>query len=366
MNAVLGLDPPEYLDWRERPELLQEFARTLARDPERLRVVRSLDEERRLRLYAGLVRNRLHDLQLKRWVRSGVLSKAWLGVGEEAVTVGACHALGPDDVVGPMIRNIGACHERGMPLAELFRGALGTGDGPARGRDLHFGDAERGVVAPISMVGSLVAVCAGMALAFRLRREERVALTWAGDGTTGTAGFHEGLTSAAALRVPLVVVVQNNRIALGTPLDERAAARIRSLSAAYGTPAYPADGNNVLDMFAATVLARREALDSSGPSLVLADTFRMGGHATHDEGESRKILSPKLFEHYGRRDPVRLYRAFLRYGGEDFPPVSETVLDAVEADVGEEVQAAEAEALRSRQSAPPDPKQAADGVFGPD
>lgn len=365
MKAVPGLDPPEYVDWTEDPELLGAFGRTALSDPERAGIVQGLGEHARLRLYEGLVRNRLHDLQLKRWVRSGVLSKAWLGPGEEAVTVGACHALEPGDAVGPMIRNIGACHERGMSLAAMFRGALGTGDGPARGRDLHFGDLARGIVAPISMVGSLVPVCAGMALAFRLRGAASVALTWAGDGTTGTAAFHEGVVSAVALRAPLIVVIQNNRIALGTPLADGGKERLARLGGGYGVSTLRADGNNVLDVFAATALARREALAASRPVFVLADTFRMGGHATHDEGESRRILPRELFAHYGRRDPVRCYRAFLRLGGAGGEPVADTALDEIEARVEAEVAGAEREALESRRAEPPDPAGAGEGVFAP-
>ena len=365
MKAVPGLDPPEFVGWTEDPELLREFGATARRDSRRAAIVQGLGEPARLRLYEGLVRNRLHDLQLKRWVRSGVLSKAWLGAGEEAVTVGACHALEPGDAVGPMIRNIGACHERGMSLASMFRGALGTADGPARGRDLHFGDLERGVLAPISMVGSLVPVCAGMALAFRLRGEPRVALTWAGDGTTGTAAFHEGMVSAVALRAPLIVVIQNNRIALGTPLAEGAEERLAQLGGAYGISSLRVDGNNVLDVFAATALARQEALAVSRPVFVVADTFRMGGHATHDEGESRRILPADLFVHYGRRDPVRTYRAFLRLGGAGGGPVADGVLEAIETRVEAEVASAEREALTSQSTGRPDPDGAGEGVFGP-
>lgn len=363
MRGVPGLDPPEYVDWVEDPELLREFGTVAVADPGRRGIVEALGEPARLRLYEGLVRNRLHDLQLKRWVRSGVLSKAWLGPGEEAVTVGACHALEPGDAVGPMIRNVGACHERGMSLTAMFRGALGTGDGPARGRDLHFGDLERGILAPISMVGSLVPVCAGVALAFRLRGASNVALTWAGDGTTGTAAFHEGMVSAVALKAPLVVVIQNNRIALGTPLGGGGEERLARLGGGYGVSTFRVDGNNVLDVFAATALARKEALAASRPVLVLADTFRMGGHATHDEGESRRILPAGLFAHYGRRDPVRCYRAFLRQGGAGGAPVADAVLDEIEARVESEVERAGREALASQRAAPPDPASAGEGVF---
>src|SRR5690606_31646073 len=103
--------------------------------------------------------------------------KAWLGTGEEAATVGAVHALDRDrDVVAPMIRNAGACHEMGMPLADMLRGYLGTADGPNGGRDLHIGAVSNGVLQPISHVAEMVPVMTGMALAFRQRGEPRVAL----------------------------------------------------------------------------------------------------------------------------------------------------------------------------------------------
>ncbi len=341
MRPVPGLDPPEYLDWKPDPEVVAEFRETAERDPERAAEIAGLGTEDHLRLYRGLARNRLHDHQLKRWVRSGRLSKAWLGVGEEAVTVGACHALAPGDAVGPMIRNAGACHERGMPLVDMFRGALGDRRGPAGGRDLHFGDLKRGIVAPISMVGSLVPVLAGMALAYRLRGEDRVGLTFVGDGSTATAGFHEGLTSAAALGAPLLVVIQNNRVALGTPTPEAMTRAFPSFGAAYGVRSLAVDGNHVLDVLAGVRIARRWCLEDRRPALIVAETFRMGGHATHDEGVSRQLLPDALFAHYGKRDPVRQYRRWLRESGH----AGESELAEAEREVEEEVRQAEAEAL---------------------
>ena len=370
MKPVPGLDPPEYEAWREDPGILREFEATAVRDPARATVLREVPEPERLGFYEGLVRNRLHDLQLKRWVRLGVLSKAWLGPGEEAVTVGACRALEPGDVVGPMIRNAGAAHERGMTLTAMFRGALGAGDGPAGGRDLHYGDPARGVLAPISMVGSLAPVAAGTALAFRLRGESRIALTWVGDGSVATAGFHEGLMAAAGLGAPLVVVIQNNRIALGTPLAEGGEERLRAAGGLYGAPLAEVDGNNVLEVFAAVSLARQRALESSAPALVLAHTFRMGGHATHDEGVSRRILPAELFEYHGRRDPVRVFGAFLRRGspaseGLGWPGVDGARLEEIERRVEAEVREAESAALESHRRRRPDPATARLGVFGP-
>jgi len=188
-------------------------------------VVESLGSRKLLSLYRGMLRFRLHDIMLQRWVKQGVISKAWLGTGEEAVTIGAVHALRRGrgevpDVCGPMIRNAGACHEMGMSLPSMFRGYLGTLDGPARGRDLHIGDRECGVVAPVSVVGGLCGVMNGYALAFRLAEDDRVALTWIGDGSTKSGEVHEALNFAAVNRLPVIFVLQNNQVALGTRLEQ--------------------------------------------------------------------------------------------------------------------------------------------------
>src|SRR5690606_40755341 len=92
---------------------------------------------------------------------------------------------------------------------DMLRGYLGTADGPNGGRDLHIGDLSRGVLQPISHVGEMVPVMAGVALAFRKRGERRVALTWVGDGSTKTGAFHEGINFAAVQRVPAIFIIQN-------------------------------------------------------------------------------------------------------------------------------------------------------------
>src|SRR5215471_932137 len=129
-----AFDPPEYLNWRPDPQIIEEFRRAIEDDQMKRDIIERLGPAELIALYEGLVRNRLHDISLKRWVKQGVISKAWLGTGEEATTIGAVHALdrrvGSDglstDFVAPMIRNSGACHEMGMLLADMFRGYLGT------------------------------------------------------------------------------------------------------------------------------------------------------------------------------------------------------------------------------------------------
>ncbi|HXH28373.1 MAG TPA: thiamine pyrophosphate-dependent enzyme, partial [Candidatus Polarisedimenticolia bacterium] len=266
-------DPPEYRDFRPDPSVLAAYRRTLRRDPRRRRIVDSLPPGTLRRLYEGMVRFRLHDITLKRWVRQGVISKAWLGTGEEAVTIGSVAALRREDIVGPMIRNAGACHERGMPVADMLKAYLGTEDQITRGRDLHTGDPERGVIPPTSMMACLVPVFAGAALAFRRRGEKRIALTYVGDGASRTTAFHEGFNMAAVLKVPLLVVLQNNQVALGTPVERHCAGRLEDVAAAYGVHGAACDGNNVLDVYAATALLAARCRRGGGPCLLTATTF---------------------------------------------------------------------------------------------
>lgn len=348
MKRYKAFDPPEYVDWTPDHGLVQEFARTPRRDPARADVVDALGRGELLDLYRDLLRTRLHDIGLKRWVRQGVITKAWLGTGEEATTVGAVHALDRErDVVSPMIRNAGACHIMGMSLASMFRGYLATADSPNGGRDLHIGDPARGVIQPISHMGTSVCVVTGVALAFQQRRERRVALTWAGDGATKTAACHEGMNLAAVLGLPAIFVIQNNQVALGTRLEQHGAGDLARWPDMYGIPGLACDGNNVLDVFAATRLAADLCRRGEGPAAVVADTFRMGGHATHDEREARETFDPELFRVWGRRDPIGLFEAYLVSEG-----VAPEDLEHIETDVTEELERAAAEALESRESLP--------------
>jgi TPP-dependent pyruvate/acetoin dehydrogenase alpha subunit len=365
MKRYAAFDPPEYRDWSPDPLVMEEFRSRLLSDPSRRSAVAALSPKQHLALYQGLVRNRLHDITLKRWVRTGILSKAWLGTGEEAVTVGAVHALRKGDVVGPMIRNAGAAHEMGMPLADLFRAHLATSDSPGGGRDIHVGDLSKGVVAPISMVGSLVPVCAGFALSFKLSKNENIAVTWVGDGATRTTAFHEGMMCAKALSLPLLVFVQDNQIALGTPRHLHSAAPMSAVATLYAAARYTCDGNNVLDVYAATVLGGELCRSGRGPVVITAKTFRMGGHATHDEGESRAILPEADFAHWGKRDPVGMYESYLADSSLELSPSrsNRDALERAEAEVEAEIAQAEREALESRERRKPDPATQTLGVF---
>ena len=353
MKRYPAFDPPEYLEWKPDPGLVQAFGATIEADSNRASVIASLSEDDLLSLYRDLLRTRLHDIGLKRWVRTGVISKAWLGTGEEAVTVGNVAALDPSrDVISPMIRNAGALHMMGMPLSDMFRGYLATSDSPSAGRDLHIGDMESGIIQPISHMGTSVTIVAGVALSFRNRGEDRVAMTWIGDGATKCAAAHEGLNLAAVLDLPVVFVIQNNQVALGTRATTHGIGDLHAWPAMYGIEAGVCDGNNVLDVYAATRLAVQRCRDGNGPAIIVADTFRMGGHATHDEREAREAFPPELFAAWGRRDPIGLFEAWLSRRG-----ITADALTAIEEDVTAEMDRAADEALESKHKIP-EPEQA--------
>lgn len=360
MKRYPAYDPPEYVNWEAEPAVVDAFEAACTSDPDRRAVIEALDRDALLTLYAGLVRTRLHDVMLKRWVRQGVISKAWLGTGEEAATVGPVHALDRQtDYVAPMIRNAGACREMGMTVADMLRAYLGTADAPSRGRDGHSGDFAHHVLQPISNIGNMPPVAVGLALAIRLRKEPGVALTWIGDGSVNAGPTHEAFNLAATLRLPVVFIIQNNQVALGTPVTvHRLASDFTDLHRAYGMPGWSFDGNHVLDAYAATRLAADRCRAGEGPVMLDTETFRMGGHATHDEHEARQVLPAEAFARWGLRDPIGLYEEFLKRHG---VPLAE--LERVEAGAAEEVDRAAAEALASRERNMPRPESALEDVY---
>jgi TPP-dependent pyruvate/acetoin dehydrogenase alpha subunit len=354
-----AFDPPEYTTWVPDPALVRAFRETPGRDAARKARVAALTRHQLIDLYYRLIRARVHDIALKRWVRQGVISKAWLGTGEEAATVGPVYALDPArDYVAPMIRNAAACCDMGMPVADMLRAYLATADSPSGGRDLHAGSPAHHVLQPVSPVGVMVPVASGVALAARIRKESTVVMNWVGDGSVKAGVSHEGLNFAAVQRLPVVYILQNNQVALGTRLEQHHVADdFVAWPDAYGMAGGVFDGNNVLDAYAAAALAVEQCRSGQGPVLLVAETFRMGGHATHDEREARETFPAELFASWGRRDPIGLYEEYLKEEG-----VSPAELEEVEAAATAEIERSADEALASRDRLP-DPASALRDVY---
>jgi len=237
------------------------------------------------------------------------------GFGHEATVVGAAYALGPDDLLAPMHRDLAAYIMRGVPVRQVFAQFLDREGGPTRGRDgnVHMGDPRRGILPFISHMAASVPVAAGMALACRQRGEARVVLTYFGDGATSTGAWHEGVNFAAVFRLPLVLVLENNQYAYSTPLDHQTAARaFVDKGAGYGIPAVAVDGNDVLAVYAATRDAVARARGGDGPTLIECETMRMRGHS---EADRFSYVPPALLEAWAARDPVAQFERRLREEG---------------------------------------------------
>lgn len=308
-------------------------------------------------LYYYLRLNRRVDEQLASLYRQGkVIGGVYLGTGQEAVSVGSTYALEPEDVIGPMIRNAGALFMRGYRPRDLFLHYMGRRNSPTRGRDTAtlLGSVERGVFAPISMLGTLIPVMAGVGIAAQIHKEKRVALTWIGDGGTSTTPFHEGMNFAAVRKLPVVVIIENNQWAYSTPLEKQTAVpEFVEHAKAYGIPGVRVDGNDVLKVYEATRAVCDRARRGGGPTLIECKTMRMKGHAEHDDA---RYVPSVMIEKWRKRDPILRYEKFLaqkRLMTEE----EKTAIDArIENEIREDVEFAETSPM-------PEPEEAVRGVW---
>ena len=312
----------------------------------------------RLELLRLIVLQRLFEERTVALYRQGrIPGSVYNGRGQEAVAAAAGLALGPDDVVAPLNREL-ACHfARGVTVAHAFRNFLGKATGPTFGRDgnMHFGVPERGVFPLVSMLGNLCPVVVGAALAFKRRGEARVALTFLGEGAFSVGDVHEGLGLAGVWQVPAVFVIQSNGWSYSTPAERQMVNTniAERIEGGWSIPARRVDGTDALAVYAAVRAAVTRARAGEGPQAVEALSLRMHGHAAHDDA---RYVDRSLRDEYERtRDPVRRLQERLRLDG-----VPEAKLEAVRRAAEEEVAAGLAEA----EAAPaPDPATLEDGVY---
>jgi len=272
--------------------------------------------EQRIAVYRHMRTTRLVEEKLVHLYRQGkIVGGLYRCLGQEATAVGSAFALSKGDILGPLIRNLGSVLVMGFTPRDVFAQHMGKASAPSGGKDgnLHLGTPEQGVVSAISMLGALVPVMAGIALAARMQRRPIVAMTYIGDGGTSTGPFHEGMNFAGVERLPLVVVAENNGWAYSTPFRKQTAARsLADRATAYGVPADSVDGNDVLAVYEACRRAVDRARRGEGPTLVEAKTYRMKGHAEHDNQE---YVPKQELEAWIRRDPIEAFaRALLESG----------------------------------------------------
>lgn len=278
--------------------------------------------------------------------QSKVIGGIYRSLGQEGESVAAAYALDykQGDVVQPLIRNIGSILVAGAKPVDILRQYMARGDSPTRGRELniHFGNpATDGFIGQISMLGDMIPVMAGITLAGRMQKRSLVGLAFIGDGGSSTGAFWEGMNFATVQRLPLVVIVEDNGYAYSTPTSKQTAAKtLADKAVAFGCAGLTVDGNDVLAVYAATKEAVDRARNGGGVTLLEVKTFRVKGHAEHD---NQAYVPPELIEEWRAKDPlVRYENALLERG-----VAKQDEFDAIQQRVKRELEAAVDEAERS-------------------
>ncbi len=271
-----------------------------------IRESKYLSREQCIEIYRWMLLNRRMETALENLYKQGqVVGGVYFGLGQEACSCASAYALEKDDWLGPMIRNQGALLVRGFSPADIMMQYMAKSGSPTKGRDAssHFGDIEkRNVVSPISTLGDLIPVLAGVALGARLQGKHIAAMTYIGDGGQSTGVTYEGLNFAAVQNLGLVLIVENNLWGYSTPADMQF--RVKDLaerSIAYGIPGVIVDGTDACQVYDACHEACERARRGEGPTLIEAKMMRMKGHAIHDAAE---YVPKPLFEYWKRRDPI--------------------------------------------------------------
>jgi pyruvate dehydrogenase E1 component alpha subunit/2-oxoisovalerate dehydrogenase E1 component alpha subunit len=254
----------------------------------------------------------VEDTMVKLFRQNKIVGGLYSSLGQEAISVGTAFALEKKDWIAPMIRNIGALLVKGVPPRDIFTQHMAKYTSPTLGKDgtSHFGDLEKlHIVSPISMLGDLIPVMTGVAIAGRYLGQKIVAMTWIGDGGSSTGVFHEGLNFAATQKAPFVLILENNGWAYSTPVRRQVPLEnLADRAKAYGIASYIVDGNDVADVYSTAKEAVDRARAGEGPILIEAKTFRRMGHAQHDPAE---YVPKQMREYWEKRDPILLHEKFL-------------------------------------------------------
>ena len=262
-------------------------------------------------LYEALLRPRLIEEKMLILLRQNKISKWFSGIGQEAISVGIAQALEKDEYILPMHRNLGVFTGRELPFPRLFAQWQGTPKGYTKGRDrsFHFGTNEHHIVGMISHLGPQNGVADGIALASKLKGEQKITVVFNGDGGTSQGDFHEAVNVAAVWSLPVIFVVENNGYGLSTPSSEQFKCKqFIDKAIGYGIKGVQVDGNNILEVYDTVKTLAANMRKKPEPVLLECITFRMRGH---EEASGTKYVPKKLMEEWAKKDPVENYERFL-------------------------------------------------------
>ncbi len=264
-----------------------------------------------INLYEALLRPRLIEEKMLILLRQNKISKWFSGIGQEAISVGITQAIEKDEYILPMHRNLGVFTGRKLPFTRLFAQWQGTNMGYTKGRDrsFHFGTNEHHIVGMISHLGPQNGVADGIALASKLKGEQKITIVFNGDGGTSQGDFHEAVNVAAVWNLPVIFVIENNGYGLSTPSSEQFKCKqFIDKAIGYGIKGVQVDGNNVLEVFDTVKTLAASMRKKPEPVLLECITFRMRGH---EEASGTKYVPKKLMDEWAKKDPVENFEKYL-------------------------------------------------------
>ncbi len=264
-------------------------------------------------LYKNLVLPRMIEEKMLMLLRQGKITKWFSGIGQEAISVGATLAMQDDEWIMPLHRNLGVFTTRQMPLHQLFKQWQGHQDSYSKGRErsFHFGNKAHHICGMISHLGPQMAVADGVALAYQLKEQKKVALAFTGDGGTSEGDFHEALNLAAVWDLPIIFIIENNGYGLSTPTNEQyRCERLVDKAKGYGIIGANINGNNIVQVYDTVKAARDYCIRKQKPYIIECETFRMRGH---EEASGVKYVPKELLEEWSKKDPLKNLEQFLIY-----------------------------------------------------
>ncbi len=270
-----------------------------------------LYNEELLNMYKHLLYPRMIEEKMLNLLRQGKISKWFSGIGQEAISVGATLALEKDEWIMPLHRNLGVFTTRKIPLHQLFMQWQGNKEGFSKGRErsFHFGSKQHFICGMISHLGPQMALADGVALAYKLKKEKKVALAFTGDGGTSEGDFHEALNVAAVWDLPVIFIIENNGYGLSTPTSEQYKCdELIDKAKGYGIKGESIDGNNIIQVYDTLKSVREYCIEHQRPFLIECKTFRMRGH---EEASGVKYVPKHLMEEWGKKDPIKTFEQFL-------------------------------------------------------
>jgi pyruvate dehydrogenase E1 component alpha subunit/2-oxoisovalerate dehydrogenase E1 component alpha subunit len=298
---------------RKGEECCYEVSGDLSAPAPPIRDSKYLNKQQCIEIYRWMVLNRKMEQALENLYKQGkVVGGVYFGLGQESCSCASAYALDKDDWVAPMIRNQGSLLVRGFEPRDMMMQYMAKADSPTKGRDgtSHFGDIyQRNVVSPISMLGDLIPVMAGVALGARLQGRNIAVMTYIGDGGQSTGVTYEGINFAAVQKLGLVLLVESNLWAYSTPSEMQYCVQdLAERAIGYGIPGVIIDGTDACQVYDAARDAVERAHRGEGPTLIEAKMMRMKGHAIHDAAD---YVPKPMFEYWRRRDPIARFENYL-------------------------------------------------------